>query len=127
MLTRVTVVLPAEAVLEAVVERHVVADLQRGHDRVLLEDHGRRVALVVGGRGAADRAARRDHQPRQQPQERGLAAAARPDDGEYLTAADLERDSADRLETVWVAEADVREGDDRAVQADGAASLLADS
>ena len=81
-------------------EGDVVADVEVGEERVVLEDHVDR-ALVrrIGGHVAAaqeDRPAGRELEPADHPQRRRLAAARRAEQREELAAADLERDAVDR-------------------------------
>ena len=83
-------------------EGDVVADVQVGEQRVVLEDHVDRalVRRVVGDVATAqqDGAAGRQLETADHPERRGLAAAGRAEQREELPGADLQRDAVDRAD-----------------------------
>src|SRR5262245_38845894 len=87
----------------------VVPHRHPGKDGVALEDHGIHRPLRVR-RLDLDRAGGDGIEPREDAQQRGLAAAARPHDHEELAVRDVERDAVDGREfaepLVEVADAD---------------------
>src|SRR5262249_8039609 len=95
------------AVLEA--KGDVVADGAPGQERVLLEHHRRQRRTGTIGLDA-DLTGALAEQPGHHAQERGLAAAARPDDAEELAGVSLERDPVecqDRASVALEAQADL--------------------
>src|SRR5205823_3522521 len=80
-------------------ERDVVADRHVRPQRVVLEAHHRVPLLGAEGRHVAtvqdDASGRRLEETRNQPEQRALAAAARPEQEEELTGGDGERDIVD--------------------------------
>ena len=93
-------------VLPAQPERDVLADVEVGEQRVVLEDHVDRalVRRVVGHVAAAelDPAAGRQLEATDHPEGRGLAAAGRPEQREELTGSDVEGHVVDRSDVAKV-------------------------
>ena len=104
--------------LAAQPEPDVVADVEMGEQRVVLEDHVDRA--LVGGvarhvpAAKLDAAPGRRLEPADHPQRRGLAAAARAEQREELARFDPKRDPVDRDDVpkafLEVDEANLREG-----------------
>ena len=85
---------------------HVVVDAHMRIERVILEHHGDvalgRLDLVDDAAADVDLAAADGLQPRDHPQQRGLAAAGGADQHAELAVGDLEADALDGLEAVWI-------------------------
>ena len=90
---------------------HVVVDAHMRIERVILEHHGDvalgRLDLVDDAPADVDLAAGDGLEPRDHPQQRGLAAAGGADQHAELAVADLQADALDRLKAARIGLADV--------------------